>query len=136
MNWRGIAQTLVITLAAMVSSLVVFGLFIVVWAKVSPLDLYYEMYRGSFGSRFSWQNTLTKAAPLILTALCTALPARVGLIIIGGEGSLVFGGLAAVAAGLALNGASPVIGWLGMAGAGMVAGGAVIAFVGALRHYR
>ena len=36
----------------------------------------------------AFQNTLTKAAPLILTALCTALPARFGLIIIGGEGAL------------------------------------------------
>src|SRR5437660_7968806 len=134
MNWRGIAQTLLITLAAMVSSLVVFGLFIFLWAKVSPLELYYEMYRGSFGSRFSWQNTLTKAAPLILTALCTALPARVGLIIIGGEGALVMGALAAVGAGLALNGAPALVGWIGMAGASMAAGGAVIAVVGALRH--
>ncbi len=31
----------------------------------------------------------------MLTALCVALPARAGLIIIGGEGALVLGGLAA-----------------------------------------
>jgi simple sugar transport system permease protein len=120
----------------MASSLVVFGLFILIWAKVSPLQLYYEMYRGSFGSRFSWQNTLTKAAPLILTALCTALPARVGLIIIGGEGALVLGGLAALSAGLLLQGA-PVLGLqLSMALAGMLAGGLAIALVGALRNWR
>ena len=50
------------------------------------------MYQGAFGTWFSWQNTLTRAAPLILTALCTALPAQLGLVIIGGEGALVLGG--------------------------------------------
>ena len=44
------------------------------------------MYQGAFGTWFSWQNTLTRAAPLILTALCTALPAQLGMVIIGGEG--------------------------------------------------
>ena len=58
------------------TSMVLFGVFMALFAHVSPLQLYAEMYRGGFGTRFSWQNTLTRAAPLILTALCTALPAR------------------------------------------------------------
>jgi simple sugar transport system permease protein len=41
---------------------------------------------GAFGSSFAWENTLQRAAPLMLTALCVALPARAGLIIIGGKG--------------------------------------------------
>src|SRR5271166_6169089 len=135
-NWRELAETLSITLAAMVSSLVVFCLFMLAYAQVSPADLLYWMYIGGFGTSFSWLNTLTKAAPLILTALCTALPARVGLIIIGGEGALLLGGLAAVSAGLALQGAPVLVAQTGMAVAGMVVGGGVIAFVGALRHYR
>src|SRR5947209_7045786 len=94
------------------------------------------MYIGSFGTAFSWQNTLSRAAPLILTALCTALPARVGLIVIGGEGALMLGGLGAVGAGLALRGAPPLVGQCGMALAGMAAGGALIAGVGLLRHLR
>ena len=65
------------------------------------------MYQGAFGSWFSWQNTLTRAAPLILTALCTALPARLGLVIIGNEGALVVGGVAAAAAGIAVSSAPP-----------------------------
>ncbi len=64
----------------------------------SPLDLYFYMYQGAFGTWFSWQNTLTRAAPLILTALCTALPAQLGMVIIGGEGALLIGALAATAA--------------------------------------
>jgi simple sugar transport system permease protein len=136
MNWRNLAQTLTITLAALACSLLIFGLFTLVFAGVSPLKLYAEIYRGGFGTKFSWQNTLTKAAPLILTALCTALPARLGLIVIGGEGALVLGGLAAVCAGLMLPG-FPVLGvQVAMALAGMLAGGLLIVFVGILRDRR
>ena len=59
----------------------------------NPFDLYFYMYQGAFGTWFSWQNTLTRAAPLILTALCTALPAQLGMVIIGGEGALLIGAL-------------------------------------------
>ena len=38
------------------------------------------LFKGAFGDWFSWQNTLQRAAPLMLTALCVALPARAGLI--------------------------------------------------------
>ena len=41
---------------------------------------------------FSLQNSLQRAAPLLLTALCVALPARLGLVVIGGEGAVVLGG--------------------------------------------
>jgi simple sugar transport system permease protein len=136
MNWRGIAETLSITVAALAISLVLFGIFVLLKAGVPPSRLYYEMFVGGFGSAFSWQNTLTRAAPLILTALCTALPARLGLIIIGGEGALVLGGLAAVSAGLFLQGAPVPAVQLGMLLAGMLAGGLLIAFVGALRDRR
>jgi general nucleoside transport system permease protein len=136
MHWRNLAETLVITLAALAGSLLLFGIFMFVLAGVPPLKLYAEIYRGGFGTKFSWQNTLTKAAPLILTALCTALPARVGLIVIGGEGALVLGGLAAVCVGLMLPG-WPVLGvQMAMALAGMLAGGLFIALVGFLRERR
>ncbi len=72
----------------------------------------------------------------MLSALCTALPARLGLVIIGNEGALVIGGLAAVSMGLAVSTAPPTVVQLAMALAGMVAGGVWIGAVGALRHYR
>ena len=64
--------------AALAGALVVFGIFVALFGK-NPLDLYFYMYQGAFGTWFSWQNTLTRAAPLILTALCTALPAQLGI---------------------------------------------------------
>ena len=95
------------------------------------------MWRGGFGTAFSLQNTLQRAAPLILTALCVALPARLGLVIIGGEGALVLGGLAAAALALPLLArAGPSLGLAGD-GAGRHAGRRRLdRLVGALRHYR
>ena len=66
-------------------------------AGVSPVEVWLLLFKGAFGDWFSWQNTLQRAAPLMLTALCVALPARAGLVIIGGEGALVLGGLACAA---------------------------------------
>ena len=104
----------------------------------NPLEVYQLMAIGAFGSWFSWQNTLLRASPLLLTALCTALPAQMGLVIIGGEGAFVLGGLAAMAAGLPLadHGAPAIVVQVVMAIAGMAAGGALIALAGALRHWR
>ena len=130
------SEALVLPVGALAVSLLLFGVFVAL-AGVDPLEVFALMYKGAFGTAFSIQNTLQRAAPLILAALCTALPAQLGLVIIGGEGALVIGGLVAVAAGLALpEGASPLAIQLTMAVAGMVAGGAWIAFAGALRHYR
>ena len=97
------SKRLTITLAALVASLVLFSMFMFLIARVRPSELFYWMYIGGFGTSFSWQNTLTRAAPLILAALCTALPARLGLIVIGGEGALALGGLAAAEMALVLH---------------------------------
>ena len=106
-----------------------FGGFVAL-AGANPLDGVLRDVRGAFGTWFSLQNTLQRAAPLMLTALCTALPARLGLIVIGGEGALVLGGLAAVAAAHAAAGwAPPGLVLAAMVVAGFVAGGLWIAAV-------
>lgn len=129
------AEALVIPLAALIVGMALFSLFIVLVGK-SPILLYETMWRGGFGSWFSVQNSLSRAAPLLLAALCVALPARLGLVVIGGEGAIVLGGVAAAAAGTALSGGPSSIVILAMGVAGMAAGGIWIGAVGALRHYR
>lgn len=124
-----------IPLTALALSLVLFGGFVSL-AGANVLEVYHSIYRGAFGTWFSWQNTLTSAAPLMLTALCTALPARLGLIVIGGEGAVVLGGLAAALTGLALIDAGPWVALTGMALAAMLTGGLLIGLVGWLRHSR
>jgi ABC-type uncharacterized transport system permease subunit len=129
-------ERIAVPMLALLASAVLFGLLLAVYARVDPLEAFALMYQGAFGSWFSWQNTLTRAAPLILTALCTALPARLGLVIIGNEGALVAGGVAAAATGVALSSAPPLMVQLAMAIAAMLVGGFWIALAGGLRQWR
>jgi general nucleoside transport system permease protein len=137
-NLEGLArrsEAVAIPLAALLVGMVLFSVFIMLVGK-SPLDFFDIMWRGAFGSWFSVQNSLSRAAPLLLTALCVALPARLGLVVIGGEGAIVLGGVAAAALGWWVDGASAFIVIPLMAIAGMIIGGLWMGIVGALRHYR
>jgi simple sugar transport system permease protein len=120
---------------AFVVSLLLFGAFIAATGH-PPLEVYAEMYRGAFGTWFSFQNTLLRAAPLMLTGLCTALPARLGLIVIGGEGALVVGGMAAATVAPPLSGAAPVVVLTTMFVSAMIVGGAWVALAGWLKVAR
>jgi general nucleoside transport system permease protein len=130
------AEPLAIALFAILVGLALFSLFIAILGK-SPAQLFQIMYVGGFGSWFSVQNSLSRAAPLLLTALCVALPARLGLVVIGAEGAVVLGGVAGAAMALPLVGiAPPALTWLLMGLAGMAIGGLWIGLSGLLRHYR
>jgi general nucleoside transport system permease protein len=118
---------------AIVAALILFGIFVALTGR-NPLAVYHEMYRGSFGTWFSFQNTLQRAAPLMLTALATAIPLRLGLVVLGGEGSMVLGGLAAAAIGIHMH--SPMSVKVAMFIAGSVIGGVWMAGAGLLRAYR
>lgn len=120
---------------AVAAALALFALFVALqgFNAGAALALIAE---GAYGSAFAWQNTLARAAPLMLTALCVALPARAGLIVIGGEGALALGGLtAAMVPSMIGNSPVPLV-WASMAVSAMLAGGGWIALSGALRHYR
>ena len=82
------------------------------------------LFQGAFGDAFSWQNTLQRAAPLMLTALAVALPAQAGLTVIGGEGALVLGALGCAALPYVMPVPGGVVG-IAMVLAGMLAGRAV-----------
>ncbi|MEP5037834.1 ABC transporter permease [Roseibium sp.] len=130
------AEHVVIPLLALIVSGCLFSLFLLALGK-SPVDFLSLVWRGGFGTSFSWQNTLVRSAPLIFTALCVAIPARLGLVIIGGEGALVLGGSPPAAIAIPMIDWAPGFLLLGvMALAAMVAGGLWIGCVGALRHYR
>jgi simple sugar transport system permease protein len=118
---------------AIIGALILFGVFVALTGR-NALAVYHEMYRGSFGTWFSFQNTLQRAAPLMLTALATALPLRLGLVVLGGEGAMVLGGLAAAAVGIHFH--SPMSVKVAMFVAGSLMGGAWMAGAGLLRAYR
>ncbi|WP_240733868.1 ABC transporter permease [Herbaspirillum huttiense] len=123
------------TLCALAGTLLLFVLFLLVQGKPAG-EACLLIFQGAFGTLFAWQNTLQRAAPLLLTALCVALPARVGLIVIGGEGALALGGLAAAVMPQLLPALPSLVMLAVMALAAMLAGGLWIALCGGLRQWR
>ena len=132
---RGRAEAAAITAGALLAALALFALFLLA-NGLDPRAVYSVLWLGGFGTPFSLQATLTQAAPLMLTALCTAIPARAGLLVIGGEGALVAGGVFAVLAGIAAAGLPAALGTLAICATGAAAGAAWIAMAGALKHFR
>lgn len=132
-----LAESIFVPVVALVGSFLIFSLFLLVIGK-SPIDFFSLVWTGGFGSSFSIQQSMQRAAPLILTALAFALPARIGLTMIGAEGALVLGGFAAAAIAIPLvTGGLPVpLTWIIMAAFAMAAGGLWIGLAGWLRHYR
>jgi simple sugar transport system permease protein len=122
-------------LGAIIASLLLFGIFMALTGR-NPFDVLYTIYKGGFGSWFAWQNSLQRAAPLLLTALCTAVPAWLGLMVIGGEGALILGAVATILAAVSVAGAPPMIAIPVKALAAATVGGAWIALSGWLREVR
>ena len=133
--WRRQLEAVCLPVGAVLVALVLFGVFCG-FAGANPFGVYHSIYRAAFGSPSRMQGTLILAAPLMLTSLCTALPAKLGLVVIGNEGALVMGGLGAILAGLGLASWPPILVVTAMAIAGGLFGGLWIAAVGAFRHYR
>lgn len=128
-------QDVLLPTAAIALALLLFGGFVAL-AGVNPADMWLTLFKGAFGTWFAWQNTLQRAAPLMLTALCVALPARAGLIVIGGEGALVLGGLACAALPMLLPLPDNLAGTVLVCAAGALAGAAWVVLAGGLRQYR
>ena len=132
---RSALNQVLLPISAIASALLVFG--VLVWlAGVNPVEVWLLLFQGAFGDWFSWQNTLQRAAPLMLTALCVAIPARAGLTIIGGEGAFVLGGLACAALAQLLPLPANIAGTALVCVAGAIAGGLWIALAGWLRQFR
>jgi general nucleoside transport system permease protein len=132
---RDTLSDIALPVVAIALSLLLFGAFVAL-SGVNPLEMWQLLFKGAFGDWYSWQNTLQRAAPLMLTGLCVALPARAGLIIIGGEGALVLGGLAAAVLAYALPLPANMLGTALVCMAGALAGALWIMLAGALRQFR
>ncbi len=135
-RFRANSEYVVIPLVALLIAAALFAVFLLAIGK-SPVDFVSYVWRGGFGTSFSVQNTLQRSAPLILTALAVAIPARIGLIMIGGEGALVLGGFAAAVVAIPMLGHVPPMPTLiVMALVGMIVGGFWVGLAGFLRYAR
>jgi len=96
------------TVAAFGLVIVVFGAIVLV-KGANPVSVLSDMVHSIFRSPTSIGEVLIKAAPLVLAGLAVAVPARAGLINVGGEGQIVIGAVAAGGVGLWLDRKAPGI---------------------------
>lgn len=127
--------SVVFPVVALLIASTIFAAFVALYGK-NPFEVFGLIYQGGFGSGFAWQDTLARAAPLILTGLAVALPAQAGMVVIGAEGALTLGGLVGAVITLPFVGAPSLPMQIAMLCAGALVGGLWFAIMGALRQYR
>ncbi len=95
---RRLSRALVIALVA----LAVFALLLLADGK-DPLRAYRDTLVYVFGNTYGFSELLVRMAPLLLTSVAVALPSRLGLINVGGEGQLYMGAWLATAGALGFS---------------------------------
>ena len=99
----------------------------------APWPLFMAMLEGALGSGFALSETLVKAAPIVLCALATALPARLGLVSVGAEGQLTVGAITGTAFVLLAGDALGALTLPAMLLCGALGGALLAALAGVLR---
>ena len=87
----------------------------------NPLEMFWQIADAAAGSRYAIGESLLRATPILLCALATLVPARLGLISVGAEGQFYLGAIAGTGAMLLMPGAPmalllPAVVLAGMAG--------------------
>lgn len=108
-------------------ALLLFGLILLVLGR-DPIQSYRDIFSATLGSTYGFSEVLLAMIPMLLTALAVALPARVGLINVGGEGQLYIGAAFATWGALMFNDQPAWILLPSMILLGMI-GGALWAFI-------
>lgn len=73
-------------------ALIIFALVLIALGK-DPIAAYQQIYQGSLADDYGRSEVIVKMIPFILCALAVAIPAKVGLINVGGEGQIYIGAL-------------------------------------------
>lgn len=97
-------QSIVVPLVALVAAFLV-GALLIRLEGVSPMYAYQSLFGYSFATADGLTATFEKMVPLILCGLAVAIPLRVGLFNIGGQGQFMAGAIGAAAAAQALRNA-------------------------------
>ena len=82
---------------------------IIVWQKANPFEAFGALFSGAFGNPYSLGSSLNVAAPLIFSGVGIALAARGGIINLGAEGQIIFGGIFATLAATQISGIPAVV---------------------------
>src|SRR5918912_2815158 len=108
----------------------IFAVLLLLFGK-DPLQAYLRIISNTLGSTYGLSEVIVKMIPLVILALAVAVPARIGLINVGGEGQLFIGGLFATWAALTFAALPawlllPLMVVLGFVGGGLWAGIAAV----------
>ena len=79
-------------LGPVVLALLAFAAVLLIFGK-NPMRAYVEIFSSTLGSTYGFSEVLVKMIPLTLCAAAVALPARIWLINVGGEGQFYIGAL-------------------------------------------
>lgn len=112
--------------------LAAFGLVLLVSGK-DPIRAYADTFSMTLGTTYGLSEVLVRMIPLVLTAVAVAIPARIGLINIGGEGQFYMGAWLATWGAITFTSLPPVLLLPLMAVLGILGGGAWAAIAGLLR---
>lgn len=108
-------------------ALFLFGIILLIAGK-DPIQSYREIFSSTLGSAYGFSEVLVAMIPMLLTAMAVAIPSRIWLINVGGEGQLYIGAAFATWGALTFQDQPawlllPLMGILGMLG------GALWAFI-------
>ncbi|MCW2497984.1 ABC transporter permease [Jatrophihabitans sp.] len=118
-----------------VVSLVVFGVF-VAFKGAGAISVYHTIISSTLLNSDALQQTVLRAVPIGLAALAVTIPARAGLVNVGGEGQLIMGAVAATGVGVAVGPHVPgFVSWIAMCLAGAGLGAVWGALPGVLRTW-
>jgi simple sugar transport system permease protein len=120
---------------AMLVALTVFAMLLAAAGK-DPLRAYADTLVYVFGNAYGFSELLVRMTPLVFTAIAVALPARIGLINVGGEGQLYMGAWLATAGALTMADRPAVAVLPVMVVLGFVGGGLWALLPGILRALR
>jgi general nucleoside transport system permease protein len=91
---------------ALVGGLVVFAAFVLA-NGANPLAVYGDIWSSTLTQSGQFQQILIRATPFALAGLAVVIPARAGMVNVGGEGQLIIGAVASAGVALALDGQVP-----------------------------
>jgi simple sugar transport system permease protein len=75
---------------AITAALAVFSVILLLQSR-NPIETYHDIFTSTLGNSYGRSEVGVKMIPLLLCALAVAVPARVGLVNVGGEGQLYIG---------------------------------------------
>lgn len=127
--WTALRQPLFATLIGLSV-----GALIILLTGKNPIEIYIDMFNKSFFSAYYLLQTLTRATPIILCAVATAMAWRAGHINIGVQGQMVVGGLVAAICAVYIPGPPILIMVLSICAA--IVSGAIYASIAAVLEYK